>query len=911
MSKELNFQFGDDVLKYQDSNSALNLYLSEDGVPFDLSRFDHLSLKIGNENGYLLEKDVDLSSIQNPENGNLTIALGEEIMQKLIPGDYNVEIWGSVNPILYLPESNEVNIIVSDRGLQDSQAIFPSDGNLVITVDDNIDSSPYETINTYAIDEIKSQITQWENDLTASIDANISNQLSEKASTWQGNSADKLKNELLQDLIAGGTQVQQQLTSLLSKSVNTSINNLIPSIQENITNNIYANVSNQIIGQVNQKIETDLANEDTSLRSDLKSFVSSQVQSSINSLSASISQINSLQTSVTNINNELSLQNQVEKAFVDTEPYMDEDDIVGLQARKILKPRLRYLQPISGANVDFTNWENASDGIYPTNAFPTTNNAPDEFSGNGVLAVSHGISDDGENIVVSQLFDYNGTVLYKIFNGAGGTIWDIPKIFQSNKIEHLQDHANRLLNIDPKYTDATYKQNGHVNTPAGMMNDIQSINKVGDHYNIYYLNNDIISFQSEWELVTTKDFKTFEDKGVAISRNTGDWESVATGSVIPNRQGNKLIDSNYNADVLFAYFVSFTKGHQNIERAISRDNGMTFQPTQDTPVIAQPSNWQSFRDPCATYDSANNRLVLYITTGKQPGGGDYISAFTSSDGVNFDSGTRVTTFDGQYTETKPGNIECPVVIENIVDKADGSNHAIMFISGNSGIAGNGCYYQLGQIQNGIFVPDGDTVTRLDKGIDTYASNYVKCNNNSIVQLAWLGDWQWQYGSFWNNGVCRFGSIALPRLLTLRNGVLETSIIEPDGLDYQYALDGTSFNVRNDKLRKFSVNFKTPADNCMMTFLNSDSNVTFNFWTGDGQQHITTEYHNVEMTTAVTYVVRTIPKTISHLVIYSDKESLEIYIPELGDVYTVLRPTKDENMLVEFPYEAIVQTTDIR
>lgn len=910
MSKELNFQFGDDVLKYQDSNSALNLSLSENGYPFDLTRIDFLSLKFGNDDGFLLEKTVDLSSVSNPESGNVTIPLDEDIMTKLFPGDYNVELWASVNPIIYNREPNDVNITVSELGLQNSQAIFPSDGNLVVTVDDNIDSSPTDTITSYALDDVWNAINQWEANLAKSINDNLETQLSLKASNWQNDSASKLKDELLQEIINGGDSIQQQLNTILSKSVNDAVTNQMNSLQQSVSNNLYQNVANEIIAQVNQKVDAEFANENTSIRNDMKSFIADQITSSIGSVNDQLKSLNDVKKSVANLNNDLQYQTLVRKAYANTKDVIANKDVVSGEARDLLKEAINFLNVVNN-NVDFSNFYNVPDGIYILNGNLEPHIFTSDFSGNGAVAIYHCVSNEDENVVAILLCDVNGSSWYKLQNRAGETYWSNPTELYKEEQTNYNNYIARLNNIDSKYTDPSYKQNGHVNTPAGMMNDIQSITKIGDHYNIYYLNNDVISFQSEWQLITTKDFKTFEDCGVAIHRNTGDWQSVATGSVIKNRQGNNLIDSNYPADALFAYFVSFTNGKQNIERAYSSDNGVSFNPTQNSPVINQPSNWQSFRDPCATYDSVNNRVVLYITTGVQPGGGDYISAYTSTDGINFDNGTRVTTFNGQYTDNRPGNIECPVVISNIIDKADNSNHAVMFISGNSGNSGNGCYYQLGQIQNGIFVPDSDTVTRLDSGIDTYASNYTKYGDNSIVQLAWLGDWQWQYGNFWNNGVSRFGSIALPRLLTLENGQLTQSIIEPDGLDYQYALDGTSFNIKNNKLQKFSINFKQPADNCMLTFKNSDSTVTFNFWTGDGQQHITTQYDNVIMPTTVPYVIRVIPKTVSHLIIYSDKESLEIVIPEIGQIYTVMKPTKDENMLVEFPYEAIVQTTDIR
>ena len=200
MSKELNFQYGNDVIKYQDDTSTLHLHLSEDGYPFDLSRLDSLTLKVGNENGYLLQRVIDLTSIPSPQNGDVTIPLDGDIMTKLVPDDYNVEMWAEVNPLTITPEPNDVNITVTNNLLVDEQAIFPSDGNLVITVDDNINASPFDTINAYPIDDIWQAIENWKKNTVYSMSNDLSSQLLDKISHWQGDISTELKNELLQDL---------------------------------------------------------------------------------------------------------------------------------------------------------------------------------------------------------------------------------------------------------------------------------------------------------------------------------------------------------------------------------------------------------------------------------------------------------------------------------------------------------------------------------------------------------------------------------------------------------------------------------------------------------------------------------------------------------------------------------------
>lgn len=316
MSKELNFQDGNDVLKYQDSNSILKLYLSEDGNPFDISRFDALTVKFGNENGFLLQKQIDLNSIQNPQSGNVSIPLDEDIMTKLVPDDYDIELWGEVNPIIYDSESNDVNITVSDSGLVRSQAIFPSDGNLSITVDDNIKSSPFNTINAYPIDDIWQSLQKWESDTVNSLNSSITNGLQTEIGQWQGDISDKLKNELLQDLANDEGNIKQELDNLLTSSlddlINKEINDLKTAVNSDVHNSMVTDVANQIATikpQITSDLHNNLTNElSTELSSTLQSQLSNWESSTDTDLNNKIAQsiLDKTTTMQNNLNSEFT-----------------------------------------------------------------------------------------------------------------------------------------------------------------------------------------------------------------------------------------------------------------------------------------------------------------------------------------------------------------------------------------------------------------------------------------------------------------------------------------------------------------------------------------------------------------------------------------------------------------------------
>lgn len=190
MAKELDFQNGNDVIKYQDDTSTLHLHLSEDGYPFDLTRLDSLTLKVGNENGYLLQKVIDIGSIANPQNGDVTIPLDGDIMNKLVPDDYNIEMWAEVNPLSINADTNSVNVTVNNNSLVDEQAIFPSEGNLVITVDDNINAAPFNSINAYPIDDIMQAINDKIANMKTQIEGDLQNDVANQK--YDGNAGEAM-----------------------------------------------------------------------------------------------------------------------------------------------------------------------------------------------------------------------------------------------------------------------------------------------------------------------------------------------------------------------------------------------------------------------------------------------------------------------------------------------------------------------------------------------------------------------------------------------------------------------------------------------------------------------------------------------------------------------------------------------
>lgn len=278
MSRELNFQDGIDVIKYQDSTNHLNLSLTDDGKPFDISQADSMTLRIGNSNGYLMSKNIDISNVSDPQSGNISIHLDEDTMTKLVPDDYNIEVWVDINPISIIPESNDVVVAVSDKGLDTSQAIFPSDGNLSFTVDDNIKSSPSNTINAYVVDDVWDDIQKWKTDTANSISTTLSSQLLSEITHWQGDISDSLKKDLLQALMNDESTIQKQLNDILTHSLDDLINKEVADAKTDISQQLNTAMINDVANQVaglKTQVSNDLHNQ---LTTELSTELSDAIQ---------------------------------------------------------------------------------------------------------------------------------------------------------------------------------------------------------------------------------------------------------------------------------------------------------------------------------------------------------------------------------------------------------------------------------------------------------------------------------------------------------------------------------------------------------------------------------------------------------------------------------------------------------
>lgn len=137
MSKELAFTDDNDVVKYLDTTTAFNLALTADGVAFDLTNAKSVLVKIANDDGYIMQQTIALTTVTSPLGGTLSFPINQDIMNTLVPDDYDIEVW----------------VTMKDG----TQAIFPSDGTLGFSIEENLMSDTGEVIPTITLNDFQQQ----------------------------------------------------------------------------------------------------------------------------------------------------------------------------------------------------------------------------------------------------------------------------------------------------------------------------------------------------------------------------------------------------------------------------------------------------------------------------------------------------------------------------------------------------------------------------------------------------------------------------------------------------------------------------------------------------------------------------------------------------------------------------------
>ncbi|MHA8263291.1 glycoside hydrolase family protein [Lactobacillaceae bacterium Melli_B3] len=485
--------------------------------------------------------------------------------------------------------------------------------------------------------------------------------------------------------------------------------------------------------------------------------------------------------------------------------------------------------------------------------------------------------------------------------------------------QHAIDTMNSYVASNPQIVDPTWDQNFHFNAADGYGNDIQSIlphynkQKQIEYWDIYYIAQPLARLQGvqyEWKHMTTTDFKSFQDfdtsnrfsiNNVSIpdkyytdsnqkpfqiaSNNQNDipWGAAASGSIIDNdgllktdEYGNK-IDTNAK----LAYFTNFSNG-QRIYLAYSNNNEQ-FHPFNSTAVMDPQTipglkGESDFRDPYVT-KLANGKYVAYVAGGLK----ERMYVLTSSDGVNWD-------YQPQYTIDLKGHTvsEMPVV------KTINGQPMMFFIAGSKDYNGteSGSYVITGSYNtDGIFVTTSDSkVTKLDGGFDNFAGNYTNLSSDKLISMAWLGNWTYSPNLNNYSNISHFGTYTLARTIRYNNGNFLVDPIEPDTKSVgQYNLKANqSLPVGTNN--KVVLNFN--GDQAIKLTRQDGSNNNVGFKINGKQVTVSRSWNlNTHMSKKTTVNVGS---QINQAVLYIDNSSIEMYLPEVHKMYTLMTLSYKQN-----------------
>ena len=149
MAKTLSFtDTSPQTVKIGDTTTSFTLVCGNDNVAVDLTNATSITVKLGNDSGYLKSATVDPASLTDPTTGQVTVTFSADLMTSLTAGDYQLEVW-----------------VVDSTGT----SIYPSDGSTGFTITNNIQSTDGSTITTITFDDFVKELNAVASTITDTI----------------------------------------------------------------------------------------------------------------------------------------------------------------------------------------------------------------------------------------------------------------------------------------------------------------------------------------------------------------------------------------------------------------------------------------------------------------------------------------------------------------------------------------------------------------------------------------------------------------------------------------------------------------------------------------------------------------------------------------------------------------------
>ncbi|MCT3295513.1 collagen-like protein [Lactiplantibacillus pentosus] len=140
MAKTLSFtDTSAQTVKIGDTTTSFTLICGNDNVATDLTNATSITVKLGNNSGYLKSATVAPASLTDPTTGQVTIKFNADLMTSLPAGSYAIEVW-----------------VVDSTGT----SIYPSDGSTGFTITNNIQSANGSTITTITFDDFVKELNK-------------------------------------------------------------------------------------------------------------------------------------------------------------------------------------------------------------------------------------------------------------------------------------------------------------------------------------------------------------------------------------------------------------------------------------------------------------------------------------------------------------------------------------------------------------------------------------------------------------------------------------------------------------------------------------------------------------------------------------------------------------------------------
>lgn len=320
--------------------------------------------------------------------------------------------------------------------------------------------------------------------------------------------------------------------------------------------------------------------------------------------------------------------------------------------------------------------------------------------------------------------DYWVPIPVKEYNGK-----NVELLFSSLKTTNVgYKQIKQAATYEFNYNE-TYRPFYHFSPKYGWMNDPNGMVYHNGEYHLYFQYN---PYGTKWGNMHW---------GHAVSRDLVHWEYLpvaikpdALGTIF---SGSAVIDKHNTAgfgkDAMVAIYTSAgTSQTQSI--AYSTDNGRTFTPYQENPVLSDPSI-VDFRDPKVFWHDTTQQWIMSLATSQ---------TITFYGSKNLKQWEKLSSF-GEGIGGHGGVWECPDLFPLTYK---GKTKWVLFVSINPGgiNGGSATQYFIGDFDGKTFKPDAMNYPLwLDYGRDNYAgvtwSNIPREDGRRLF-IGWMSNWDY-------------------------------------------------------------------------------------------------------------------------------------------------------------------------